>query len=139
MGNLRASSVNPHDLRPFQAGRVEGTKNNVPVTAPKEWLVDTGASISVLTMSNADRFDLTPLGGSASATTGGGGILIKTGLTMVFAVLQTSGSNRWVHCSLPIGVKPNDHGSEILGMDQLADVGAKVRWDPSAQDGDIYS
>lgn len=138
MGNLRASSVNPRDQRPFQAGRVEGTKNKVPVTAAKEWLVDTGASISVLTMSNADQFDLTPLGGSASATTGGGGILIKAGLTIVFTVLQSTGSNRSVRCSLPIGVKPNNQGSEILGMDQLAHVGAKVRWDPSAQDGDIY-
>jgi hypothetical protein len=139
MGNLRASSANPHDPRPFQAGWVEGTRNKVPLTAAKEWLVDTGASISALTMSNAAQFDLIPLGGSASATTGGGGILIKAGLTMVFTVLDITGSNRWVRCSLPIGVKPNDQGSEILGMDQLAHVGAKVRWDPSAQDGDIYS
>jgi hypothetical protein len=124
MGNLRASSANPSDPRPFQTGQVEGTKSHLSVTAPKEWLVDTGASLSVVTKSNADQFDLTPLGGSASGTTGGGGILIKSGLTMVFTV--------------PIGVKPNNHGSEILGMDQLAHVSAKVRWDPTAQDGDIY-
>jgi hypothetical protein len=139
MGNLRASSVNPHDPRPFQAGRVEGTKNGIAVTVPKEWLIDTGANISAITRSNADQFDLTPLGGSASATTGGGGILIKAGLTMVFTVLQPSGQNRWTDCSLPIGVKPNDQGSEILGMDQIASVGAKVRWDPTAQDGDLYT
>lgn len=138
MGNLRASSANPSDPRPFQKGGVEGSRKGLPKTALKEWLVDTGANISAVTKDNADQFDLTPLGGSASATTGGGGILIKAGLTMVFTVLETSGSSRQVRCSLPVGVKPNNNGSELLGMDQLACVHAKVRWDPSAQDGDIY-
>ncbi len=138
MGNLRASSKNPADQRPFQGGSVEGTKNGLPLTASKEWLVDTGATISCITKDNADQFDLTPTGGSASATTGGAGILIKTGLTMVFTVLHTSGTNRNERCSLPVGVKPDNAGDEILGMDQIADVGAIVRWDPSALDGDIY-
>lgn len=80
MGNLHASSVNPSDPRPFQKGEAEGVKNGHPKTVLKEWLVDTGASISALTRDNAEQFDLTPLGGSASATTGGGGILIKAGL-----------------------------------------------------------
>jgi hypothetical protein len=138
MGNLHASSINPTDPRPFQVGRVEGTKHNRPVRATKEWLVDTGASISAITKSNADRFDLTPLGGSASGTTGGGGILIKTGLTVIFTVLQRSGYDGLARSALPIGVKPNDFGSEILGMDRLAACDAKVRRDPSARDGDVY-
>jgi hypothetical protein len=57
---------------------------------------------------------------------------------MVFTVLRPGGANRQVKCSLPVGVKPNDSGSEILGMDQLAHVGARIRWDPAARDGDIY-
>jgi hypothetical protein len=138
MGNLSASSANPSDPRPFQTGSVEGTKNGLPLTASKEWLIDTGATLSCITKDNADQFDLTPTGGSASATTGGAGILIKTGLTMVFTVLQASGANRQERCSLPVGVKPNNAGSEILGMDQIAHVGAQVRWDPSARNGDIY-
>jgi hypothetical protein len=138
MGNLSASSANSSDQRPFQNGSVEGTKNGIPLTASKEWLVDTGATVTCITKDNADQFDLTPMGGSASAVTGGGGILINTGLTMLFTVLRTSGTNQTVRCSLPVGVKPDNVGSEILGMDQLADVGAKVRWDPSALDGDIY-
>jgi hypothetical protein len=138
MGNLRASSVNPGDPRPFQKGEVEGVKQGRTKKAVKEWLVDTGANISALTKDNAEQFDLIPLGGSASATTGGGGILIKMGLTMVFTVLEASGANRTVRCSLPIGVKPNNNGSEILGMDQLASIPAKIRWDPSVQDEDIY-
>ena len=138
MGNLHASSANPNDPRPFQKGGVEGSRKGSARTATKEWLVDTGANISVITKDNAEQFDLVPLGGSASATTGGGGILVKAGLTMVFIVLEVNGSNRTVRCSLPVGVIPNNKGSELLGMDQLALVHAKVRWDPSAQDGDIY-
>ncbi len=138
MGNLHASSTNTSDPRPFQQGKVEGSKKGRPKTALKEWLLDTGANISALTKSNAEQFDLIPLGGSASATTVGGGILIKAGLAMIFTVLEASGSSRQARCSLPIGVKPNNSGSDILGMDQLAFVNAKVRWNPSAQDGDIY-
>jgi hypothetical protein len=103
------------------------------VSAPKEWLIDTGATISAITKSNADQFDRIPLGGAASGTTGGRGMLIKAGLTMVFTVLKPSGVNQQVRCSLPVAVKPNDKGSEILGMDQVAAVQAKVRWDPSAR------
>lgn len=138
MGNLHASPSNPRDPRPFQIGEIEGFKSGLLKTALKEWLVHTGAAISALTKDNADEFDLVPLGGSASATTGGGGILIKAGVVMIFTLLETSGVNRKVRCSLPVGVKANNSGSEILGMDQLASVQAKVRWDPSALDGEVY-
>lgn len=138
MGNLRKSKSRSGGQRPYQSGSVEGTKNNLPVKASKEWLVDTGAEVSVLTKSNADQFDLTPTGATAWATSSGGGILMKSGVTMVFKVLQASGTNLSVRCSLPVGVRPNDKGGDILGMDQVADRNAKVRWDPSALDGDLY-
>ena len=63
---------------------------------------------------------------------------MMSGVTMVFTVLEPNGSSQQVRCSLPIAVKPNDSGSNILGMDQLAFVSAKVRWDPAALEGDIY-
>jgi hypothetical protein len=138
MGNLRGSSTNPADPRPFQTGSVEGVRGGVPLALSKEWLIDTGARISVLTKDNADHFDLTPLGGSASGTTGGGSILIKSGLEMIFTVLDSRGLQILVRCSLPVGVKPNNFGSDIVGMDQLAHVGGKVRWNPAAREGDIY-
>lgn len=139
MGNLHVSSINSVDPRPFQNGNIAGTKNGVSHQANKEWLVDTGASVSAITKSNADQFDLIATGASASATTGGGGIIMKSGLTMVFTVLdEATGSDNSVGCSLDVGVKPNDNGSEILGMDQVVDVGASIRWDPKAQDGDLY-
>jgi hypothetical protein len=103
-----------------------------------EWLIDTGAAISALTKDKADQLDLVPLGISTSGTTGGGGILIKSGAEMAFTIRGSTGTDVAVRCAMPVGVKPNNFGSDILGMDQLAHVGAKVLWDPSAQDGDLF-
>jgi hypothetical protein len=137
VGNLSARSVGSTDPRPFQAGHVEGNKGGVPVTAAKLWLVDTGAMISTITKDNAGRFDLAPLGASAGSTTGEA-MIVKSGLTMVFTVRDTLGVDHQRRCSLPIAVKPNNSGSEVLGMDQVAHVNVKVRWDPAAQDGDLH-
>jgi hypothetical protein len=136
--NLGAPSANFADRRPHQVGSAEGTKGGSPVGVSKEWLIDTGAQISVVTKDNADQFDLTPTGGSASATTGGGGILIKSGLTMKFEIFDSSGAVKAVFCSRDIGVKPNNDGGEILGMDQLYEVDGAVDWDPGLRKGRIY-
>jgi hypothetical protein len=138
MGNLHPPSFDPGDPRPFQFGFVEGTKNNSPVTVAIEWLVDTGANISAIIASKAAQFDLASTGDAALPTTGGSGLQVMAGLTMVFTVLDATGVNQQVRCSLPVAVKLTDSGSNILGMDQLAIVNAKVRWDPAALEGDIY-
>src|SRR5262249_21128828 len=109
MGNLTARTPGSSDPRPFQVGSIEGSKGGVPV-ASKLWLVDTGGMVSAITKDNADRFDLQPIGASAVATTGGG-MIIKTALTMVFTVRDRFGVDREVRCSLPIAVKPNNQGS----------------------------
>jgi hypothetical protein len=133
--NLAPPSGNSSDRRPHQQGEARGFKSGLPVSADKEWMVDTGAQISVITKSNGDKFDLTAVGGSASGTTGGGRILVKSGLEMVFEVFDPAGVATTVTCSLDVGVKPNNKGSEILGMDQIADVGAIVEWDPGTRTG----
>jgi len=118
-------------------GKVKGNKGGMPVTAKKKWLIDTGAQISVITKQNGDKFDLTVIGGSASGTTGGAGIIIKSGLTMIFKIFDRSGKSKSVNCSLDVGVKSNNAGSEILGMDQITSVGAVVEWDPTARTGGL--
>lgn len=133
--NLGPRSGSSSDRRPHQSGKASGLKNGLPHSEKKEWMVDTGAQISVITKSNGDKFDLNPVGGSASGTMGGGGILIKSGLEMEFEVFDPRGYARTVTCNLDVGVKPNNKGSEILGMDQIADVGAIVEWDPTARTG----
>jgi hypothetical protein len=102
-----------------------------------EWLIDTGAVISVVTQGVANQFDLTPTGGSASATTGGGGILVKSGLKTEFEIEDLSGNSKTVTCSLDIGVKPNNKGSDILGVDQLNNVSAAIDWDPVYRTGKL--
>ena len=136
--NLGPHSANPTGVTPFQKGKVKGKKAGSDIDAPKEWLIDTGAQLSVVTKSNADLFDLHVQAGSASGTTGGGGILIKTGLTMVFEIIDTDDKSRQVECALSVGVKPNNFGSEILGMDQLATVKGAVDWNPGTRTGRLY-
>jgi hypothetical protein len=138
MSNLTNKRTKPSDQRPHQNGRAEGTKSGSPVVKNIEWMIDTGASVSVVRKSTADGFDLTPLAATASGTTGGGGILMKKGLTTCFEVIGFSGVPKQVTCTLDIGVKPNDSGSEIIGMDQIANTGAKVTWDPVSKTGQIF-
>ena len=63
---------------------------------------------------------------------------MKTGLTMVFSILDTENISGEVECSLAVGVEPNNLGSEIVGMDQLAHVSAKIQWDPQARKGRLH-
>jgi len=139
MGNLhRLLSGDP---RPFHSGQVSGTKSSVPVSQALEWLIDTGAQISVVHSSTGALFDLGPstlAGASARATTGSTGIALHSGLTVEFDVLQRSGATRPVACSaLDVGIKSNNSGSEILGMDQLEAERASVHWNPVRGDGNI--
>jgi hypothetical protein len=137
-GKLGPPKTKSWDRRPHQTGIAAGTKNGCAVTAKTEWLFDTGAEIAVLTKKTADQFDLTPTAGSASATTGGGGILIKSGLTTKFEIEDSCRSAKTVTCKLDVGVKPNNSGSDLLGMDQLNDVDAAINWDPGNRSGQLF-
>jgi hypothetical protein len=99
-------------------------------------MVDTGAQIACVTQATGAKFPLKTVAGSASATTGGGG-LIKSGLTTEFEIINTSGIPTKVRCSLDVGVKPNNAGSEILGMDQMENASAVVEWEPKTGKGRI--
>jgi hypothetical protein len=57
---------------------------------------------------------------------------------MWFEIFDKAGAPKSVSCNLDVGVKPNNSGSEILGVDQLEHVGAAIEWDPSAQNGRLY-
>ncbi len=129
------------DQRPYHIGQLEGTISQNPMSVLIEWLVDTGAQVSVVTQAIGTSFDLQPsylVGVSAMPTTGGTGISLYSGLTVVFHV-KTGGGSRTVKCNtLDVGVKSNNDGGELLGMDQIASAAAKVLWDPSANAGDIH-
>jgi hypothetical protein len=131
-GNLGGTSSNPVSRKPYQAGKVRGVRNGTAVELAKEWMVDTGAEYSVISKSNADQLDLTPTGATS------GVFVIKTGLKMVFTVKNAQGVDEEVECDLPVLVAPDDTYGDILGMDQIAHVGARVRWRPGDRSGDIY-
>lgn len=88
--NLSTPTGNSSDKRPHQNGKASG-KNRffMSHSVSIEWLVDTGAEIACITQATANNFRLKNTAGSASATTGGGGILIKSGLTGLHPVPKT--------------------------------------------------
>lgn len=133
--NLGPPAKKSANERPYQLGKAKGKKAGAVVEVDVEWLIDTGADISTIRKSTADKFDLTATAGSASGTTGGGGMLIKSGLTMKFRILDQNDKDQQVECSLDVAVKHNDAGSDILGMDQIAEVEAEIQWDPKGKAG----
>jgi hypothetical protein len=133
--NLGPPSWDPAQRRPHQAGQARGHKAGQPVAVSVEWLVDTGAELSVVTRDIGRRFKLNPVGGSASGTTGGGGIIIKSGMDIEFEVFDSSGNAVPFTSSLDVGVKPNNDGSEILGVDRIDHAGAMIEWDPGTLTG----
>lgn len=135
--NLTCPSTSSADRRPHQVGSAEGHKWGMKKTESVEWLIDTGAQLSVVTDATGAKFDLTPVGGSASGTTGGGGIIVKSGLSTVIQVFDTGGASVAASCHKDIGVKPNNAGGEIIGMDRIYDANASVEWDPGAGLGRI--
>lgn len=138
MANLGPKSTSPNTQRPFQSGRAEGQKSGANVSTNVEWLFDTGAMVCAVTKNVADQFDLTPTGATAKGTTGGGGIIMKKGLTITFDLEDAAGRRSTVSSNMPVGVKPNNSGNEVVGMDQMTNVNAKIEWDPGAQSGRIY-
>jgi hypothetical protein len=135
--NLAPPASTPHSRRPHQTGRAFGFSRGVPISVPVTWMVDTGSDIGVVRKSVGDSFDLVATGASASPTTGGGGIIVKTGLDAQFAAEDSAGTSYTLRASPAVGVKPNDAGSDVLGMDQLAAFSVEVLWNPSTRIGSL--
>lgn len=135
--NLTRSSGSS-SRRPYQTGRAVGQKNGSYVAAPVDWLIDTGSDYAVVWRKVGNAFDVVnAIGVTASPTTGGGGIQVVTGITTEFKVEDGIGSVLTVQSTKYVGIKSNNAKSNILGMEQLADVGASVTWDPSANQGSL--
>jgi hypothetical protein len=60
---------------------------------------------------------------------------VVTGLDAEFTVEDAWGNSNTVQASGYAGVKSNNAGSNLLGVEPLAQVGATVEWDPSARAG----
>jgi len=75
---------------------------------------------------------------TASPTTGGGGIQVVRGLVAEFEVEAGGGSRQTVRAPGYVGIKANDAGSDVLGMEQLAAVNAAVSWNPGTGEGSLH-
>jgi hypothetical protein len=135
--NLGPPAAKPSSQRPYQPGNASGTKAGAPVRVAVEWMVDTGAEIGTVTKRIGDSFDLVATAASASPTTGGGGILVKTGMVAEFMAEDNAGTQQALSSSSAVGVKSNNSGSEILGVDQLAALAVEVEWDPARRRGTL--
>jgi hypothetical protein len=62
---------------------------------------------------------------------------VVTGIIAHFTVEDSSGGVHQVSSSRYVGIKSTNGGSDILGMSQIADVDAEVRWDAVAKTGSL--
>lgn len=133
--NLRSSG-----LRPVQDGRVLGKRlgDGASFSVNVTWMVDTGADLATVRDKVGRQFRYTQsFAATASPTTGGGGILVVSGLEAEFSVKDQWGNDTTVVSNQLIGVKSGNSGSDLLGMEQLAHVQAEVQWSPSAGQGEL--
>lgn len=134
--NLHVGPSPPPDegKRPHQVGAVkgEGADGSGPHRVRVGWVVDTGAEVAVVLHRVAAAFKYNPTGASAAPTSGDAAIMMVDGLVVEFdasgATLDVPGH---------VGVKSDNVGSNLLGMDKLEFVGASVCWSPSSGTGEI--
>lgn len=132
---LGPPSGTPGSQRPHVVGEASGTRSGSPVTVGVEWLVDSGADVAVVQKQVGDCFDLTATGASASPTTGSRAILMNQGMTVGFDADDRMGGVTAVASGRDVGVKSDNRGTNLIGVDQLADVGATLEWDAAARYG----
>ncbi|MBO6724132.1 MAG: hypothetical protein JJ911_00540 [Rhizobiaceae bacterium] len=113
--------------------RVGGALASGKFSVPKDWLVDTGASSSLISKSNFDA--LVKKGakpkkiGELKAETAGGVVTVPVfgGLTMRFARKDADKKPEIVECTTPLAVGPID----LLGVDQLKNTKTRLLFDPA--------
>lgn len=136
--SLGASSFAADSICPFQNGKVVGSKGGSHVERNVEWLVDSGAEIATIWNSVGAAFDASrAVGVTASPTTGGGGIQVVIGPVVQFSARDGTGNMRVLRAAGYIGIKSADTLNNLLGMQQLAQAGARLEWDPSKRTGQI--
>jgi hypothetical protein len=130
----------PDNQRPHQWGLAKGLDEvGDIIEADVEWLVDTGADVGVMQQQVGELFQSTTIEGlSASPTIGEGAIEMVTGIEVGIEVEDPGGATETRWTTRPVGIKSTNEGSNIVGMDQLAEVDAAVEWDPLRQQGRLH-
>jgi hypothetical protein len=135
MDNLIPNPANPDDRTPFQRGAAQGdAPGGGRANEQKNWVIDTGAQISCISAANAANFATTPVAGGAAGVNGPP-LVIVTGVTMLFQVIDRNGRPKNVSCNLPVAITPTD---DIIGTDQLSDQHAQLDWCADTRTGRLY-
>jgi hypothetical protein len=125
-------------ILPRQYGSVLGrASDNSPLEVQVAWLADTGATFAVVRDGIGRQFQSTSTGVQGSGTTGGGGIQYVLGLVAEFKAIDASGGTTTARCGRWMGIKDNDEGDDLLGMEQLACHDVKIEWDPRSGQGEL--
>jgi hypothetical protein len=128
------------ELRPQQPGRVIGTPGSGTGAHSEDvvWIVDSGADFTAVRDCVGRQFGYRPVEGLfAQAANGESAGLVVNGLKAEFSVEDHTGKLRTVQTSGYMVIAPDDSEEELLGMEQLADVGATLVWDPRAGTGSL--
>lgn len=129
-GTLLPRQTGGQVLGPRQS---DGVYSSVTVT----WLADTGADITTVRDGIGRLFRYQSTGATASPTIGGGGIHVVSGLDIEFTAVDSSGATTTVKSAQLVGVKSNNAGDDVLGMDGLSAIQGTITWDPHSGTGDL--
>lgn len=125
----------PGRRTPFQIGRARGVdRAGSPREVDIEWLIDSGADVPVIQDRVAKTFTLKATGGTASPTVGAVTMLMYEGLE-VEATVDQGGYLVPRAAPVDVGVKPNDQGSNLLGVAALHAMHATIVWSARRQAG----
>lgn len=126
----------PGDNRPHQQGAAQGdAPGGGRANEQKNWLIDTGATISSITPANLAHF--TPSHISWGAGQGAFGtpvpVQIVEGITMLFQTEDENGVGHNLSCNLPLLISNVD----LIGNDQLAHLHVTVHWNAETGTGKL--
>lgn len=121
--------------------RVGGQLTDGKKSVPKDWVVDTGATGSMLSKSNFDA--LVKKGakpkkeGEIKAATASGIVTVPmySGLKMRFARKDAKGKRELVDCTTPLAVGAFD----LLGVDQLKNTKTRLNFDPANGKAELHA
>jgi hypothetical protein len=121
---------------PTAVGELAGTFQGVPTSATVSWLIDTGSDMPLVRNASAQLFDWVPpaVGQFGYGTAGGPAIAIaRDPIVRIFSDVAGTpfAFQGWM------GVKPNDDGSDVVGVNALAAWGAELTWDAATGVGRI--
>ncbi|WP_433167187.1 hypothetical protein [Kribbella sp. CA-247076] len=125
--------------RPFQTGRAHGVN---PLSGGRhsltvDWLVDTGADWSAVLPNLAMNFATTTPVPAVSAPPAGSAYRLAAGIEVEFTVWTKLGQQTVCATTPVIAIKANNVGSNLIGVPELADRSAEVRWNARTRTGEL--